>query len=79
MMDKKLLQELVELRDHQPRPKWGKLLATLRVNNVKEIGGHKWRGKSADYVMLLLEIEELQHKVSKPKKKVAKKAAPKEE
>ena len=68
-MDKKVLAECLEHLNAKPRPAWGKLMATLRVNNVKEIAGRNWRHFDAKAVALLLEIEEL--KQSKPKAKKA--------
>ena len=69
-MDKKLLKELLEFYRATPHPKWGKLRATLRVNNVKTIADRNWRHFDNNGLGLLLEIEEL--KAEKPKK-VAKK------
>ena len=70
-MEKKVLKECLDLLNAEPRPKWGKLKATLKVNNVNEIAGRKWRHYDDKGIELLLEIESL--KQPKPKKKVAKK------
>lgn len=70
-MEKKVLKECLELLNAKPRPKWGKLKATLKVNNVNMIAGRKWRHYDERGIELLLEIEQL--KQPKPKKKVAKK------
>lgn len=75
-MDKKLLKECLELLNATPRPLWGKLKATLKINNVKLIAGRNWRHYDDKGLVLLFEIEEL--KQSKPKK-VTKKKAKKEE
>ena len=70
-MDKKLLKECLDLLNAKPRPLWGKLMATLRVNNVKEIAGRNWRHYDDKGIELLLELESL--KQPKPKKKAKKK------
>jgi hypothetical protein len=71
-MDKKLLAELLEFYRATPYPKWGKLRATLRVNNVKTIAGRKWRHFDNQGIGLLLEIEELTQPKPAKKKKAAK-------
>ena len=77
-MDKKVLDEVLELYRAKPRPRWGKLLATLRVNGVKEIAGRKWHGRTGEVLGLMLELEELQQKQA-PKKKAAPKKTKKVE
>jgi len=76
-MDKKVLDEVLEHLNAKPRPSWGKLMATLRVNNVKTIAGRNWRHYDHKGLELLLEIEQLKQPKPKAKKKVAKKATTK--
>lgn len=64
-MDKKLLKELLDFYRAKPYPKWGKLRATLRVNNVKTIADRNWRHFDNSGLGLLLEIEELKQPKSK--------------
>lgn len=78
-MDKKVLKECLELVNAKPRPLWGKLKATLRVNNVKHIAGRTWRHYDDKGLELLLEIEELkQPKTKKASAKVQVKKAKEE-
>ena len=73
-MDNKILNECLELLNAKPRPKWGKLKATLKVNNVKFIAGRNWRQYDDRGIALLLEIESLKQPKPKAKKKVKKDA-----
>lgn len=78
-MDKKVLTECLKLLRAEPRPLWGKLIATLKVNNVKLIAGRKWRHYDQKGLELLLEIEELkQPKAKKASAKVKVKKAKEE-
>jgi hypothetical protein len=71
-MDKKVLDQCLEFLHAKPRPAWGKLVATLRVNNVKEIAGRNWRHYDHKGLELLLEIEQLKQPKPKAKKASAK-------
>ena len=72
-MEKDVLKECLKLLRTEPRPLWGKLKATLKVNNVKFIAGRNWRHYDDKGLELLLELEELKKPKPAKKKKVAKK------
>lgn len=79
-MNNDILNELLVLLRTKPRPLWGKLKATLKVNHVTTLAGRKWRNYDDKGLELLIEIEELKRaSAPKPKPKAKTNGKEKEE